>query len=91
LWIHNRRFPSNQLVHCRNEQWDKVLTIPSAHAHFKAGISESRVSQWASQRGSWSVVGDRRDDESRESTVNSRAPTEIVDGESMERVNGQHS
>jgi hypothetical protein len=30
---------------CRNEPWDKVLTIPSAHAHFKTGISESRVNE----------------------------------------------
>jgi hypothetical protein len=28
------------------------------------------------------VVGERRGNESRESTVNSRAPTEIVDGKS---------
>jgi hypothetical protein len=28
-----------------------------------------------------SVVGERRDNESRGSTVNSRAPTEIVDGQ----------
>jgi hypothetical protein len=27
------------------------------------------------------VVGERRDNERRESTVNSRAPTEIVDGQ----------
>jgi hypothetical protein len=33
------------------------------------------------------VVGEKRDNESRESTVNSRAPTEIVDGqESRQKV-----
>jgi hypothetical protein len=33
------------------------------------------------RRGSQSVVGERRDNESRGSAVNSRAPTEIVDGQ----------
>jgi hypothetical protein len=33
------------------------------------------------RRGGQSAVGERRDNESRESTVNSRAPTGIVDGQ----------
>jgi hypothetical protein len=65
--------PVTNPTQCRNEPWDKVLTIPSAHAHFKTGFSESRVSQRASIEAR--VVGERRDDESRESAVNSRAPT----------------
>jgi hypothetical protein len=37
------------------------------------------------RRGSQPVVGERRDNESRESPVNSRAPTEIVDGQEIRR------
>jgi hypothetical protein len=46
-----------------------------------------RVSEPASDgRVSQSVVGgERRDNESRESPVNSRAPTEIVDGQESRR------
>jgi hypothetical protein len=34
---------------CRNEPWDKVFTIPSAHPHLKTGNSESRESRQESE------------------------------------------
>jgi hypothetical protein len=33
-------FPVTKSVHRVYERWGKVSTIPSAHAHFKTGISE---------------------------------------------------
>jgi hypothetical protein len=40
-----------------------------------------RVQESTEEPARQSVVGERRDNESRESTANSRAPTKIVDGQ----------
>jgi hypothetical protein len=65
---------------CRKEPWDMVSSLPSASAHVK----ESRA-KTVSEPASELVAGERRDNESRESPVNSRAPTEIVDGQESRR------
>jgi hypothetical protein len=44
-------------------------------------LKEAEVGESTVEVKSQLVVGERRDNESRESTVNSRAPTEIVDGQ----------
>jgi hypothetical protein len=44
--------PVTKSIHRVYERWGKVSTIPSAHAHFKRGISESEGEPAVSQRAS---------------------------------------
>jgi hypothetical protein len=61
LWIHNRRYLSNQLVHCIDERWDMVSPLPSASVYFK----ESRAWQLELECAGGSIWREKRQREPR--------------------------